>query len=94
MLSKEEFTEEILSNIDDMYAAYVKAQEAQSAKSPGDIFYEGEDNMPEFKASDPAVTEEEKTKLIESLEKAVGYERVAFTVGKVALKIGIKALTA
>jgi hypothetical protein len=91
MLTKDEFKNEIVNNIDEMYNAYKKAEE--KASNPADDLLSKRKNLPEFKASDIILSTTEKEKMIEKLEKSDETEKIILTVGKVILAIGILAAT-
>ena len=94
MLTKQQFENKMLENLDEMYTAYVAAEEAVENVSEADRLLASRDNLPSFTASDPVLSDEEKETIIEDLKTAQNVEKVMFTVGKVALAVAIKAYAA
>ena len=62
MLSKEEFAEKLMINVDEMYAAYTKAEE-EPVESPADALLRRRNDLPGFVASDPVLTDDEKKEM-------------------------------
>lgn len=89
-LSKEEFKKQLDNNADELYKAYLKAEEKRPT-SALDILKRADDIRSEFKASDPAFSDEELKNDIVKLEKALNAEQVMLKIGKVALLIAMKS---
>ena len=91
MISKEEFQNKMLDKMDDLYEAYVKSSNKEK-ESPADVLLRRRNDLPEFKASNPIITEEEKQQMIFDLEKATDTEKLLFTIGKIAFIVGVKSI--
>jgi len=90
-LTKEEFQDGLLNNIDELYLAYAKTEASQDAIDEViDLAASAGDNLPEFNAPDPVMTEEQLNEKIDVLAKAIKAEQVALKFGSVAISIILK----
>lgn len=99
MLNRDEFVRNLLDNINEMYDAYVNAEEKgiEISQNDDNVLPNPDemlsfDDLPNFKASDPVISDEERDKMIKNLEKSTATEKIVFSVGKTALAIAVKTI--
>lgn len=89
ILSKEELLQEISLKSDEIYAAYLLAVKQRPIQ---DQLLDVLNSLPEYSSSASVITEDQKDQLISDLKKIQRREEIAFTIGKMIVSVGIKAI--
>ena len=89
-MTKDEFKDELLKQIDEMYKAYEDAEGKPT--NMADELLSRRNNLPIFNPTPQIVTDEEKNLIIEEMKGSSEGQHMLFTFGKVALTLIMKAL--
>jgi hypothetical protein len=89
-LTKDEFKDELLKQIDKMYKAYEDAEGKPINRA--DELLDRRNDLPTFVPTPQVVTDEEKNLVIEEMKGSSEAQQMLFTFGKVAMTLLMKAL--